>query len=356
MGYYISSNKTQKYQVRFRIPPAAQEIIRQDYCDFCDNTASKLQYSRFLNQMLKGFWLKAESTIEEWRERIYQKYLSRLFDIEHAEEIALMLTEKEIEERHASVLQRFSYPKQNTEYISLRYTTDHTVCEILRRSKEDKLFSEVANYLSALVQEYAALPHERREMIFFNDIIKEIESGIEKKHEVEIVTSNKTYLMRPYMITTNGLQSYSYVVGYAHDRENDIPDRLCAFRLQRIQSAEERSSHFSFTEAEKKECQEKLLKPSKIPYLAGDEEKVVVRLTAQGVRNYNSFILAGRPTHTNIEPLSDGGALLTFFCTSTQAYQYFIKFGKDVEIKEPLKLRKRFADMHRTSAEYYRTN
>lgn len=354
MGYYISSDMTKKYQVRFRIPLAAQEIIRQDYCDFCDNTTSELQYSRFLNQMLKEFWLEAESTIEEWREQIYQQYSSWLAGIEHANEIAQMLTQKEIEQRHNSILQRFSYPKRNTEYFPLRYTPDRTVCGILRNSKEDALFPAAADYLSALVQEYAALPHERREMIFFGDIIKEIESGIRKKHEVEIVTSDKTYLMRPYMIATNGLQPYHYVIGYAHRRDMDVPDKLCAFRLQRIQSAEEQSARrFSFTDAEKKECREKLLAPSKIPYLAGDEGKVIVRLTPRGIDMYRSFILAGRPTHTDMVSQPDGSALLTFICTPTQAYQYFIKFGKDAEIIAPQELRERFAKMHKKATGYY---
>lgn len=354
MGFYLPD--TGMNQIRLRISYQAYETILQDINEF-QNIPQKEQVSSFLNRMLKNFWTEAESTIAEKKPEIFQKYLAWLSDTGHAEEIALKLTEQELKTNQEHIRQKYSQPKkasgQNFKLIMTKSTR-----EMLEKSQEAELYQDnIADYLAALIQEYTVLPRKERERIFFKETYQKINHCIKEQHQAEITIQNKNYLIKPFLIATNGFLPYYYVVGYARLKDSDLfsEEKLLSFRLQRIQNAEEKEEiSYTFTNFQKSELKTLLKTPVKITYLAGKEEKILVRLTETGYRLYQHVILSGRPAYLEKALVPDGGVQLTFNCTQEQIYQYFIKFGKDAEIISPADLRERFATIHQIAVEYYK--
>ena len=350
MSFYL----TQPCQIRLKLPERTYEILIQDINDF-RNVPEKEHISSFLNHMIKNFYIKAESTIMEKKPELRKKYLSWLESRPEAEAIADLLTGQTIRERKEVISVKYPYPKRCTGQ-SLKFIPDKAVLELLQNSPEDKIYGDnVANYLSSLIQEYASLPREQRELIFFGDNVQKMEDCIRKQQELEIVMYHQeVYVIRPYKLLTNGLSPWYYLIGYARQKNTDKTERLMSFRIQRIQSVIKRKE-FRFSASEKKKLQTLLKKPSQISYLSGDPEEIQVRLTENGNTLYQHVILTNRPDYLS-KKISAESIYLTFNCTQEQIYQYFIKFGKDAEIISPPELRERFSELHRTAAGYYQNS
>lgn len=345
MGFYIT-DKT----IRLKIPSISYQIILNDIKNFI-NIPEKDEVSSFLNIIIKNFYLDSECTINENKDKIHQKYLSWLSGFEEADKIADILTEKEINEKKATILNKYPYPKRNTGH-DIRYIMRLSIKEILENSLENTVYDRLSDYLSAMIQEYTGLPREKREIVFFGENFKKIKYCIEKNHEMEVKLYNQeVYIVRPCEIMTNGITPWNYVIGFAHEKQKVTEDKFASFRFQRIESIKERQK-IKFTSSEKKKIQEVLQNPSQISYLIGNNEKIVVKLTLNGMKLYKNVILTNRPVHTDMK--EDGEfTYLTFNCTTEQIYHYFIKLGKEAEIIEPLSLRERFAEMYMEAVKLY---
>lgn len=354
MGFYIPEGNN---QMRLRISYQAYEIILQDIAEFQNMTEKEdIKISSFLNKIINNFCNEAESNVYIKQQKIYNKYLEWLKGLENAEKAALQLTKKEIRDRFEKVKEKYSQP-QRAKGQNLKLIMTKPTIEMLENSQEKDLYNDkVSDYLSALIQEYTALSREERERIFFKDLFKTINLCIKHGHQVEI---NGSYLLKPYKITTNGFLPYYYVVGYAR-RKNKItaPWKLMSFRLQRIRSATEKEDdEYKFTKEQETELKELFKTPAEIAYLSEKKEEVVVRLTKNGYKNYQK-ILSGRPVCTGKKKLSDSEKPfmyeLAFNCPDMQAYQYFIRFGMEVEVISPEHLRNGFKNLHENAVKYYK--
>ena len=207
MGFFIAEGNN---QIRLRISYRSYETIVQDINEF-QNIPEKEQISSFLNKILNNFCDEAESTVHAKKQKIHEKYLEWLKDIENAEKVAAQLTAKEIHDKFEKIKERYSQPAkakgQNLKLIMTKPTI-----EMLKNSKEQDIYSSISDYLAALIQEYTFLSREDRERIFFKDLFKTINACISQKHPVEIKI-NESYLLNPYKIATNGVLPYYYVVG-----------------------------------------------------------------------------------------------------------------------------------------------
>lgn len=356
MGFYVSKDNN---QIRLRISYQSHEIISQDIAEF-QNMPEKeeIKMSSFLNKIINNFCNEAESTVYAKKQKIYDKYLEWLKGLENAKKTALQLTEKEIQDRFEKIKEKYSQPPrakgQNLKLIMTKPTI-----EMLENSQEKDLYEDkISNYLAALIQEYTALSREERERIFFKDLFKKINLCIKHRHQTEIEV-NSSYLMKPYKITTNGFLPYYYVVGYAR-RKNKLtaPWKPMSFRLQRIRSATEKEDdEYKFTKEQEAKLKELFKTPAEIAYLSEKKEEVVVRLTKDGYKNYQK-ILSGRPVYTDKKKLPDSEKPfvyeLAFNCSNMQAYQYFIRFGMEVEVISPEHLRNGFKNLHENAVKYYK--
>lgn len=353
MGFYVSKDNN---QIRLRISYQSHEIISQDIAEF-QNMPEKEQLSSFLNKIINNFCNEAESTVYAKKQKIYDKYLKWLKGLENAEKTAEQLTEKEIRNRFEKIEEKYSQPPrakgQNLKLIMTKPTI-----EMLENSQEKDLYEDkISDYLAALIQEYTALSREERERIFFKDLFKTINLCIKHGHQAEI---NGSYLLKPYKITTNGFLPYYYVVGYAR-RKNKLtaPWKLMSFRLQRIRSATEKEDdEYKFTKEQETELKELFKKPAKIAYLSKKEEETIVKLTEKGYNDCYKKILSGRPVCTDKKKLPDSEKPfvyeLAFNCSNMQAYQYFIRFGMEVEVISPEHLRNGFKNLHENAVKYYK--
>lgn len=352
MGFYIPEGNN---QIRLRISYQAYEIISQDIAEF-QNMPEKEQLSSFLNKIINNFCNEAESTVYVKKQKIYDKYLKWLKGLENAEKTALQLTKKELRDRFEKVKEKYSQPPrakgQNLKLIMTKPTI-----EMLENSQEKDLYKDkVSDYLSALIQEYTALSREERERIFFKDLFKKINLCIKHGHQVEI---NGSYLLKPYKITTNGFLPYYYVVGYAR-RKNKLtaPWKPMSFRLQRIRSATEKEDdEYKFTKEQEAKLKELFKTPAEIAYLSEKKEEVVVRITQRGYNDCYKKIFSGRPVYTDKKKLPDSEKPfvyeLAFNCSDMQAYQYFVRFGMEVEVISPKQLRNGFKNLHENAVKYY---
>ena len=107
------------------------------------------------------------------------------------------------------------------------------------------------------------------------------------------------------------------------------------------------SGHISKQEADRIQ---KDIANRNVQFLAGSDEQILVRLTEDGVRKYQSQIYL-RPSCSQA---ITGEGDYSFFCTPRQAEYYFFKFGKDAEILSPPGLRERFLSLYADALKTYR--
>lgn len=352
MGFFMSAQQQQ--QIRLRISEVAYETILEDISEFLPDN-EKMQISSFLNRILNVFWKEAKSSLALKRQKIFERYSEWLTDIPDAEMIALQLTEREMQKQCAELRKQYAPPKRGTGQNIRLIPTNATVNMLLSSKEKEYYEDKPASYLTALIEEYAACPREKRELVFFHDIVKIIRNSI-RKHSVTITMASKTYHVKPIALTTNGVLPYYYVIGYAKSDNDDLlaEEKLLSFRLQRIRHAEaDDSDSFTLTKAQEEAYMLLMKHPSKISYLAGEEERIIVKLTSKGYYLYQHQILSGRPRCLEKTDSKEQEVILTFICTQEQIFHYFIRFGKEAEIIAPADLRERFAEMYQNAANIY---
>lgn len=351
MEFYIPGDEKDKYQLRMRVPYETYETMMQDIDEFY-NTPEKQHISRFLNRIFTNFYTESECSIERYRNSLLNEYNCLLNDNALAERISEYLIQK----KKAEILKKFPFPKTSFSQ-QFRYTADNKVREMMKYSKDSIHYTDEKSYLSAMIQEYCSLPHEKREHIFFKNELKVLNKAITDKNIIIIKTTNDTLSFKPASVVKFISSQCSYLIGYANSMDKNTEEfyTLRSIRIKNIFSVTDTEENFSFSDAEKAEIKKRTRNNSDIPYLASDEELIKVRLSEYGYKKlYKSAILIGKPRLTEIETSDNGSYVLSFHCPSFQAYQYFIKFGKDAEIIAPIELRQKFADIHTSAAEFYK--
>lgn len=214
-----------------------------------------------------------------------------------------------------------------------------------------------SRYLKAVVEEYCSLTRFQRETVFFQDFIEIVEAaiGTGKMLRVEMyspLTGKDAWDVRPYAILPDASRLYHYLIGksvQAGGLKRD--EKIASIRLSRIRKLTMQSKKTGrsgvLTAAEKKEIRKKISVNS-VAFLIGEEEEVVVRLTENGRRLYESALFLRPVLHC-----IDEKGMFHFHCTSMQAGSYFLRFGADAEILSPESLRESFADTYRKAANLY---
>lgn len=223
------------------------------------------------------------------------------------------------------------------------------LCNIPDNSYETEIFKSPGKYLKAIFETYARLPYLQREEIFFHEILSEIEDSIRLKRTIRITTGARQYEVLPYLITTDTLSAYHYLVGLSHPVDADDSADLCAsFRISRIRKVQMNRNDQRLLKAEEKKQLDEQISEKGVQFLLTDVTKIRIRLSDEGVRKYHSQVHL-RPPY---QEKSDDN-IFEFRCTSRQIEAYFFKFGKDAEILEPLDLKEKFAAEYKSAADLY---
>lgn len=224
------------------------------------------------------------------------------------------------------------------------------LCSIPSDDFKTSIFKKPGTYLKVLFEEYSMLPTSEREKIFFIDIVQKIERAIAQKQELLITSGQYRFDMIPYKITTDAYLSHLYLAGKSciHPAEGASSFTASSFRISRIISLSMLgASDHPLDKKDKKEL-DKRISAQDIQFLLSDSINIKLRFTKEGVQKYQSQSYL-RPSYAK----KSANDIYEFQLTALQAFAYFFKFGKDVEILEPANLRTYFKHEYESAVNIY---
>lgn len=214
----------------------------------------------------------------------------------------------------------------------------------------------IGPYVSKLLEIYASKAYYERELIYYKDCIEKIQDIIARKDQllcIQYRNKVKKRLIYPYKVLTDEWSSYNYLIGTEiTDAKSKEECKLVDLRIAYIseyQAIKKRPEHpeLRFTNTE---IDEKIFS-SGVQFVSAEPIEIKVRFTEKGKDMYDHMVFM-RPAISEM-PDSNTPDIYTFKCTPAQASYYFFKFGADVEIISPEKLRREFADKYRKACRIY---
>lgn len=327
-------------RINLNLSDEAIDIIQSDIIEFMHDDNKFL--SSFLNVVLENFYYDANSSIHI-KKKQYEKELSKIMsddkiitilsnDFEN--KLISNLTTLKQESKYSTYKKetKFKLNKNNFQLISESYDVKHPYYK-----NKERL------YLNALFEEYAKLTPALREQTFFKQYstVLNIATLVEKCMVVITTINNKKILINPYQIITDSTNTSSYLVG-TKSKDN----KVIAFRLKNIINITlDKTSDIDKTNFN---TIDQLIKERSIALINGELKSYKVKLTSDGINTYNKT-LNMRPKVKFIE-----NDIYTFDSTDFQMINYFIKFGENVEILEPIELRDYFIIHYKKALSIYK--
>ena len=332
----------------------AWKTIDNDIFEFTGKNPEKGK-SSFLNQVFmnyhdqESFPGDLDKKISDKREE-YRKLLLQQKELKEKPELLQEIVDILLEGYIEQIKQQLqSYPKG----IGKKYRIDNDcfrlLCDIPEDGYETQIYQRPGKYLKMIFESYSRLSYLQREWIYFYKEVKKLKWAIDYHYEVIIETAGKQYYVAPYKILPNSLYTHYYLVGNSrpvsnvcmNDKEKTVSFRLSRLRVIMVNEKKKRV-------LPKKEIEDKISKNG-VQFLLCDNEIIQVRLTAEGIRKYNSLLYL-RPAYKEIIEEN----IYCFTATRRQIMVYFFKFGKDAEIITPDDLRREFQIAYKEAEENYR--
>jgi hypothetical protein len=371
MGFYITGDyekdgfiyeKVNELKQHINLSEYAWQIIGDDIRNFyVDDT--KESFSGFLNTIFTNYYQTASSTISQ---RFIEKSdeLTKLFSgnefKKYNNDITNVYISKMLDEYENQLIQlAFSYPKG----IGRKFRINKENLDILRDSLESIHYNDsVGLYMKAIFEEYATKSTHERECIFFKKTIDTINLAISGSNQLKIsilqklsITHENFYTRKfyvsPYKVVQDKNMGFNYLIGYTEEILMDgkkSPKHISSFRLNRIDKINVMSSMSGFISKADKEKIETSIIEKGPQFMAGDLIEITIVLSNKGIESYNRQIYM-RPQYTSKE-----NNIYHFKCTEVQALNYFFKFGRDVQITEPLSLRDKFINRYEDALKAYK--
>jgi hypothetical protein len=339
------------FKQHINLSERAWNTIENDMLDFYGDRKSRL--SNFLNRVFAHFYPSASSSITLELERKREKYAGILekitgFTIKNSlrGDIISKLVDYDEEKLKKRVA---AYPKGEGRKFRLNKANMTYLTDADSECGEDHYYNnKIGRYLKAVFEEYTKLPYYRRERIFFLEEISAAKAAIQAGKCLKITSTVPglsgnpvKYEMLPYRIMTDRQSMYNYLVGcVSRPGGKELTEQdLTTFRISRIKEIKiMRSKSGKLNVAQKHKLEDLLLKNGPA-FLRGDIKSIKVKLTEAGKKNYHQQLHL-RPAYDEI--LEDN--IYVFRCSERQITNYFIKFGKDALVIDPLPLKKQFLD------------
>jgi hypothetical protein len=334
------------FKQHINLSVGAWNTIENDMLDFYGNRESHL--SNFLNRVFLNFYPRASASItlalEKKREK-YAKILKKTPNLEKQGGLRGDIIQKFIEQDEES-LKRITgaYPKGEGRKFRLSTANMTYLTDEASDCGEDYYYQKIGRYLKAVFEEYAGLPYYKREQIFFSNEISMARIAIKSGKLLRItIPGNSTnptkYDMKPYRVMKDRQSSYNYVTGYSQQSGNNVEAEPvpASFRISRIMEMKiMQNKSGRITKQQKRELDSLLIKKG-APFLVGEVKSIKVKLTEAG-KTYYRQQLHLRPSYGEI--LDNN--IYVFHCSERQIKNYFIKFGKDALVIEPVTLKEYF--------------
>ena len=214
-------------------------------------------------------------------------------------------------------------------------------------------------YIKILLEEYVRKPIFGREMIFYKDLLEEINRYInieseEKQILLITMTNKKKHLFKPYRMSENYEANYHYLIGLSFDeRKNRY--KPASIRLSRIKDVRAKGRSFGSGKITHKEEKDILdaIESRGIPYLLTGAKEHKVRLTEDGMGMYNN-IYHQRPVYKENKYNGDGTYTMTIDATDIQISNYFFQFDKEAVVISPEKTREIMRERFENAASNYK--
>lgn len=312
MSFYIDPNSQQ----RIYITTVDYHIIQDDVMSFSD-MPSKYALGSFISRIIQNYyrWGNLDSNED------YTKWMKEIAN-----------------------------SKNKRGGKSIRLLMNRELCKLLMNLPNDIIekFDREKDFIEELIHQYASLPYYLRECIYFFDIYNAVYCSIEhesSRYEVEFTYAGDRIKMKPVAMIPDRTNTFNYVIGFSSVVESN-EWIIRSYRLQRIQDIIEfKARRFSLSRKEASILFDYQAIPDAIPYIGYENVKAEVRLTDKGDILYKKIILFQRPRYSEITCDEPNNHRYIIECSEEQLYNYFIKFGADVEIISPYSLRNKMKEV-----------
>lgn len=208
--------------------------------------------------------------------------------------------------------------------FNLNTTNEEIYFKVL---KEQEMETE-AEYFRSIIFDYLSIPRYKREEILFSNHFKTIREAIGKNKRLNIKYKDGIRTVSPYFIRTGDRESSSYLFCYCETNNEYRNYRICNLKKILISKLdiEKKDVHY-IKEVEKN-----------FDPFNSFGKRVKVRFTSEGI------MMLEKKYYNRPKVLENKDDVYTFQCSLDQGKFYFSKFLSEVEILEPIELRKWFKD------------
>lgn len=351
MGF-INTVNNDEHKLRISLSTRALITITEDMSVF-----GVTSVSNFINTVFANFYSDAKSSISLQLEQLRLELERRLTEEEKQikKEIARDAIEWIIKLEENKLIKFKNDRLHNDEKKSgkLYYISKENLHYLIDECNEEEYYDRPGLYFRAVLEEYCSLPFVERVRIYKKDVYDIIEQAINESRQLKVnINSNESpqsFIVYPYTIMSDPLNSQSYLVCYSMKTGQSDRDKIVAsFSMTRLNMPVMTRKTFHLNKQEISNIKSQLEKNSPA-YLIGKPEQIKVKLTKKGKVFYQSR-LHSRPE--KIEDLSSENIYI-FDCTQQQAFNYFFSFGADAEIIKPKELRERFKKTYESALKKY---
>ena len=326
----------------------AFDIIEQDKYEFMTQPSRQ----GLINLIIEAFADKSNADIDKAVIRYKEKLSGDLAQIPESKTKADIISTLSKKYRNELLQKILDYPRDQSFKFQLN---EHNFAAKERWDENGFYGSHPGRFYKAVLEEYARKSYYEREEIVLGKLISELELHITASKLIIIKMQgmpDRRKEVRPYAITHDPLFNFHYLVGYSREYGSSYPEKIVSYRISRIETVRSSSSRSGRITKEQGSVIERRLNTVGVQFLLQDADKIEVRLTAQGKRNYESQVHL-RPHYISCREEQDGSWIYSFDCSQMQAEFYFFKFGADAEILSPAPLRNTFLSKYKEALMTY---
>lgn len=343
MGVNMGFDITNEYQKqRFSLSEYAVSIIKSDLMRFEFNKRGNNEnLGGFLNILLFNLYdhpIVSEYPLYRKIESIIDGYFSDIVK----EHTISALNKK----RFVTALSKRLSPELSTERYkdtanstteNLIFRVDNSNMRILKTLTESDYFDDkLSKYLNYLFETYSRQSTFVREQLVNRSVYEALLDAIKLKVHCSIeIRDGSTLEIAPYEIYIDPNSSLNYVLAIQEPNHTPVRLRLCNIRHVRVQRMKNRIDHDKCYRAIEDMHQPKV----KRPFLVELNRFGEIQLMNQ---------IEGRPKY---EKVSDG--VYRFNSYEEEILYYFLKFGPNATILEPLETRIKFKKIFELSLKNY---
>lgn len=208
---------------------------------------------------------------------------------------------------------------------------------------EIKNKSSLSSFIRKILNEYVSLPQYVRENIIKRAETFAINEAIGNNKIVFINVSGVEYYIAPFALIENNEETFSYLIGLDVTSKKNSPITV---KLSKIHNVTSLNTSYYF----KKEEKETLINiiNSGVEFASGDFIKVKIKFSHGGF-NMFKYRFHNRPNAKKIDDLT-----CEVSCTLTNFVNYFLPFGKEIEILNNSELKSKFAKFYKEAYESYK--